>query len=342
MTPAAPLTGDEVTFSSTSTDSDGRIVSTEWALDADGVFNDGTGATVKRTYTEPGTYQVKLRVRDSDGTDDDSTETTLTRTITVSNRLPTAAISFAPAAPLVGQEVTLTSSSADADGTVARQDWDLDGDGDFADDATEGATAKVRFATGGLHVVGLRVTDDRGGATTATQTIDVKAPVQAPRSDTPARPGQTFDTSTPVGSVPPVVPVVDPVVQPVAPLRWLDPFPTVRVRGRTTRTGVRLSLFSVRGPADSIVTLRCKGRSCPAKSLKAKIKGRKGAATGTARIRRIERSLRRGTILQVYVAKPGLVGKYTKFTIRSIALPIRKDRCLMPDSTRPVRCPAAP
>jgi hypothetical protein len=115
----------------------------------------------------------------------------------------------------------------------------------------------------------------------------------------------------------------------------------VRLRGRTTPSGVRLSLFSVRGPVGSTVTLRCSGRGCPTKSTKAKIKNRKGA-TGTVRVRRIERSLRSGVILQVYVQKPGLVGKYTRIRIRRIAVPIRSDRCLMPDSTRPVTCPAAP
>jgi PKD repeat protein len=329
IAPAAPLVGEEVTFSSGSSDPDGTITSLAWALDSDGAFDDGTTGTVKRTYTEPGDYPVKLRVRDNDGG-----ETTVNRTITVGNRAPTAAFSFAPAAPLVGEEVTLTSSSEDADGTIARQDWDLDGDGDFADDATEGATATTTFSTGGLHVVGLRVTDDRGAVSEATQTIDVAEPLEAPRSD-PSQPGQIFDTSIPVGPPPPIV-------QPPAPLQWLNPFPTVRLRGRTTRSGVTLSLFTVRAPTDSIVSLTCKGRRCPVKSLRAKVKGRKGASTGTTRIRRLERSLRAGTILQVRVAKPGLVGKYTEIKIRSIALPIRRDRCLLPDSTRPVKCPATP
>jgi hypothetical protein len=164
----------------------------------------------------------------------------------------------------------------------------------------------------------------------ATATIDVAASPIAPRSDADHS-GDTFDITTPIGPEPPIVP---------APLRWLDPFPTVRVRGRTTRTGATLSLLSVRAPTGSTVTVSCNGRRCPAKSVKAKIKGKKAA--GTLRIRRFERSLRSGTILQIRVTKPGLVGKYTEFKIRSIALPIRKDRCLLPDSTRPVSCPTSP
>ena len=197
------------------------------------------------------------------------------------------------------------------------------------------------FPAAGLHVVGLRATDNSGGTATATDTIQVgEAPVipddTTPR-DQPA-PGDIFDTSTPVGSVPPVVPVVPDV--PVEPLRWLDPFPTVRIRGRTTTSGVRLSLFTVRAPAGSTVKLRCAGSSCTKKSMSETVKSR--AAAGNVRFKRVERTLRAGTVLQVYVSQRGLVGKYTRFKIRRLALPVRTDRCLMPGSTKPVGCPRSP
>ena len=45
-------------------------------------------------------------------------------------------------------------------------------------------------------------------------------------------------------------------------LRLLTPFPIVRIVGRLTRTGAKLSLLSIRAPAQATVEVRCRGRSC--------------------------------------------------------------------------------
>ena len=42
----------------------------------------------------------------------------------------------------------------------------------------------------------------------------------------------------------------------------IRPFPVVRMRGRLTASGARVSLLSVRAPRPAKVTVRCKG-SCP-------------------------------------------------------------------------------
>ena len=44
--------------------------------------------------------------------------------------------------------------------------------------------------------------------------------------------------------------------------------------------------------------------------------------------------------LEVFVTKPGMIGKYTRFKIRKAKAPTRTDRCLMPGSNKPVRCTA--
>ena len=85
------------------------------------------------------------------------------------------------------------SYSADPDGTVKQQDWDLDGDGQF-DDAT-GPLVKRTFTTPGARRVGLRVTDQLGTSSTLSQTITIKAPlVQAP-TPPPAGPSPTPDSA---------------------------------------------------------------------------------------------------------------------------------------------------
>ena len=65
--PDNALDGDVVTFSSTSYDPDGPIAGHEWDLDNDGLFDDGPGAVASRSFDEPGTYTVRLRVTDSKG-----------------------------------------------------------------------------------------------------------------------------------------------------------------------------------------------------------------------------------------------------------------------------------
>ena len=330
QSPANPQSGQSVTFSSAcSTDPDGRIAGRAWDLDDDGDFDDGTATTAARSWPAPGTYRVRLGVIDNDGSVD-----TETRNVTVANRGPVAGFSWFPSNPVVGQTVTLTSTSTDADGTLAGESWDLDNDGQF-DDAT-GRSASFVPQTAGSYPVGLRAVDDRGAAATATTTFTVSAaPENAPPPGDPPpanAPAQQFDTSQPAGG--------NPAPVPIAGVRWLDPFPTVRIRGRTTRAGVSLSLFTVRAPARSAIELRCVGRSCPEKVMRKVVRTNRSAAT--IRFKALQRTLRAGTQLQVRVTARGAVGKYTGFKIRRLALPVRTDRCLMPSVRRPVACPRAP
>jgi hypothetical protein len=150
--------------------------------------------------------------------------------------------------------------------------------------------------------------------------------------------GGAFDTTGPL------VPQPDPGVNsPVAPtLRWLNPFPVVRIRGLATRQGAKLTLLSVTAPVGVTATLRCAGRGCPAKRLTAKVKAAKGKRVGVVRFRKMERSLPAGTRLEVAVTADGLVGKYTRFTIRRLAGPGRTDRCMIPGTARPKTCPSTP
>ncbi len=68
----------------------------------------------------------------------------------------------------------LTSISADPDGPIVAQAWDLDGDGAYDDG--QGATASIRFPAAGDFPVGLLVTDRDGVAGVALRAIHVRAP----------------------------------------------------------------------------------------------------------------------------------------------------------------------
>ncbi len=165
-----------VTFDgSGSTDSDGTIAKYEWDLDGDGSFetNGGTSATTSKTYDSAATVNVKLRVTDSDGA-----TTVVAHDVTVANPAPPSAkMTFSPNPALVGSNVSFDGSpSADADHTITKYEWDLNGDGTYERDT--GATAKTTnsYAAPGAYNVGLRVTDSDGLQGTTSGTLNVNAP----------------------------------------------------------------------------------------------------------------------------------------------------------------------
>ena len=103
------------------------------------------------------------------------------------NQSPQASFDYSPSSPQSGDPVSFASTSADTDGGIASEEWDLDGDGQF-DDA-EGPSATHTFATAGEHAVALRVTDTSGATDEAATTITVTNPAPtAAISYTPAQP----------------------------------------------------------------------------------------------------------------------------------------------------------
>jgi hypothetical protein len=113
----------------------------------------------------------------------------------------------------------------------------------------------------------------------------------------------------------------------------LRPFPVVRIRGYFAAKGSRITLLSVRGPHGARISVRCVGSGCPVATL--------SVVSASARLHPFERFLPAGTRLQVRVARPGRIGKYTSFLIRARRSPLRTDRCLLPGGSRPMRCPAS-
>ena len=105
------------------------------------------------------------------------------------NKAPVASFTYNPAQPFTGGDTTLTSTASDPDGTIASEQWDLDGDGAY-DDAT-GAVAHTTFATAGAHTVRLKAKDNSGATATSEQAITVLAA---------GTPGAAFaiDPATPV------------------------------------------------------------------------------------------------------------------------------------------------
>jgi hypothetical protein len=115
----------------------------------------------------------------------------------------------------------------------------------------------------------------------------------------------------------------------------LDPFPVVRIRGFLTATGARINLLTVRVPADVLVAVDCRGKSCPVRQL-----ARRASAQSRIRLRRFERRLGAGTRLAIKVTQRGRIGKWTTIVIRRGVAPKRWDQCAYPDARVPAPCPS--
>jgi PKD repeat protein len=301
--PVSPQTNETVTFTSTSTDSDGTVKSTLWDLDNDGQFDDGSGVTVQRSFRTAGSYTVQLRVNDDHGV-----ASFTSQTVQVGNRPPNVSFAYVPSNPLPGQVISFFSTASDPDGPLAQQAWDLDNDGQF-DDAT-GPSAARSFDSPGGYIIGLRATDDQGVSASGFQTVTVHPP---------------STLATALG------------------LRLLTPFPIVRISGIVTARGAKLRRLSVTAPQGASILVRCRGHSCPltryARQAVAANASVRAWAARLVRIRGLEgHLLRTGTRLEVFVRKAGMIGKYTRFRIRSDKAPTRLDRCLLSNKKRPVRC----
>lgn len=124
-----------------------------------------------------------------------------------------------------------------------------------------------------------------------------------------------------------------------SPLPLLSPFPMVRIVGRTTRRGARITRLTVRAGAGTSLVSRCAGgaRRCPYKHRRTRVAGRRGQIR-TVHVRGFERSFRAGVVLRVYVFDAGRMGKFTSFRIRRGRVPQRRDRCIKGSVLRPVRC----
>lgn len=157
--PEEPLVGQEVRFHDESTD-DRRIVSRRWD------FGDGSTSTERNpthVYRQPGSYTVRLRVKDDDGLSD-----TESHTIHVREGVPPkAAFSWEPEKPYTGDEVRFHDESTD-DREVVAWHWDF-GDGSTSDERNPVHT----YTFPGAYTVTLVVADDDGLTGTATARIEV-------------------------------------------------------------------------------------------------------------------------------------------------------------------------
>ncbi|MCP4000570.1 MAG: PKD domain-containing protein [Gammaproteobacteria bacterium] len=181
--------GQDVTFSATATDSDGRIVLYEWDFTDDSTYEyiSSSSADAFYTYQTVGTFGAVLRV-----TDDDGLQATDTVSVNIVNMLPE--ITAISATPLEGNQpltVTFTTTAVDVDGRITRYAWDFDGDGvvDW-ESISEGDTTHAYLDTG-VYNAELEVTDNSGATVSQTLSIEVKE-TGAPQVTATATPSSSY------------------------------------------------------------------------------------------------------------------------------------------------------
>jgi PKD repeat protein len=193
--PASGVGPLAVTFTATAADSDGEIAKYEWDFDNDGTFDfdSGTTATAQHTYPTAGAFTVRVRVTDN-GTP--ALQATATTGVTVNaNQAPSVSVAALPDAGKVPLTVDFTATAADADGSIAKYEWDFENDGEFDLDSGTTPTANHVYPSSGTFTCLVRVTDDGNPGLTASATVDVTANANQP-------PAVTLDSEVTEGKGP--------------------------------------------------------------------------------------------------------------------------------------------
>jgi PKD repeat protein len=291
--PLGAITGQDVRFVSNSDDAGGGIAQYQWDF-GDGVTDERPSPV--HPFGSSGIKRVTLTVTDAYGATDTEMHDILVQDPVIvgapPNKPPVATFVFGPRSPRVGDPVEFSSSAIDPEGKLRSQTWDLDGDGQF-DDA-RGDDVVYTFVRPGEQTVRLRVEDEGGAAAVRERTVTVQA-------------------------------------KPRARAGFLNPSPVISLNGQILGNGSRIKLLRVRGPNKALVTVRCKGKSCPAPHRRKRIKG------SSVRFKTYERFLRAGVKVEILVRKPSMIGSYTRYTIRAKKFPKRVNRCLPPGSEKPQR-----
>jgi len=191
--PTLPIVGETVTFNASSSyDPDGSIISYQWDF-GDGNVTTIASPIVTHIYTTFGNYTVTLTVTDNDGDMDTSTKIVTVRDY------PTAAFTYSPSFPIVGETVTFNaSSSAPNGGVISSYLWDF-GDGTPSVNTNNSIATHV-YSTLGNYTVTLTVTDSEGLSDTATDMVRLRDYPYATFTFSPDYPIEgetvTFDASS--------------------------------------------------------------------------------------------------------------------------------------------------
>jgi hypothetical protein len=247
----------------------------------------------------PGSYTVQASQRDAAGNVGASAPVTFTLDAAAAPSGPAASFTWVPAAPVVGESVSLVSSSTDVASPLTGFAWALSAVEPFAAGKPVFTTS---FSTPGAHVVRLRVSDAAGRSSVATQTVPVSAHPTALMQPFPIV--RIAGSITRRGARIKLLTVQAPISAQV----------TIRCRGHGCPT------------------------KSESRSAKASRKSKHKVAAVLLSFGHFARAYRAGARLEVLVVKPGQIGKYTIFKVRRHKLPIREDACIVAVRSKPIAC----
>lgn len=163
-----------------STDPDGAIVDFAWD------FGDGStssGMIASHIYTTPGSYQVRLTVKDNNG----ASNTQNKQVLVLQNQIPTADLRLASSGTGLAPLMVMFdgSRSKDPENGLLRYFWNF-GDGSAVIEGRPNETHE--FVNAGLYTVVLTVRDENGGQAQSSVSVEVKVPVLPPAPETIAPP----------------------------------------------------------------------------------------------------------------------------------------------------------
>ncbi len=168
--PLVPQPGQLVVFNASRThDPDVRfsdnVATLTWDFGDGSPTLSGANRTAAHTYSDPGSYTVKLTATDSHG---GSNSTSIVLRV---NAAPSASFALTPSSPESGQDIVFDGSGSTDDASVAVYTWTF-GDG------AQGTGRQVthRYSSSGSFNVTLTVTDSDGAAAHTSRVIAVAQP----------------------------------------------------------------------------------------------------------------------------------------------------------------------
>ena len=243
---------------------------------------------------------------------------------------PTLSSVAAPATATVGSPAAFSAAALDRfSGATLR--WD------FGDGTTEaGGTVAHVFGAPGVYGATVTATDGVGNTTSATRTVQV-APAPVPDRDGDGY-NERLDCDDGNAAIRPGAPEVrgDQVDQNCDGRDAALPHVTSAVSTLWGVDGATILLrkMQVKNPPEGArVQLRCAGKGCPFKSVKAsKVKRRRIDVYAT--LGRAQRRFRAKQTLELRITAPGHIGKVVVYQLKQGKFPEGKLRCLPPGAKK--------
>jgi PKD repeat protein len=186
FSPQNPLMGEKIYFVSTSTDSDGTIVSHHWD------FGDGKPGSSEENpshkfpvTSEAKKYQVVLTV-----TDDGGKKSSVAQTVAFAlkeNTPPAADFVFSPTNPQAGETIYFNASaSIDPDGKIKSYHWDFGDNTSIINQKTPSVSHPYNPPVTTTYTVTLRVVDDDDAEGVASKEVTVEVMIDENQPPTAA------------------------------------------------------------------------------------------------------------------------------------------------------------